>query len=97
MAKTKQEPEIPRVLMTQENYDRLIATLAEQRADLVQLVSVFQSITALFSGKSSAMAMIPTIMKLINDPQQLEAFKHIIPIVEKYTPKPVNDASNEEK
>lgn len=76
------------VLLDREQYNKLMELLAEYRTDIVTIVETFQAITALFSGKTNALSMLPTIMKMISDPKMLDQFKDVLPIIEKYLPQP---------
>lgn len=84
---TENEIQQAPVTLSKEQFDQLISQLQERNADLIALANTFHSITSLFSGKSGALQMTGTIMKLITDKNQLEKFQHIVPIIEKYLPK----------
>lgn len=72
------------VLIPREQYEQLLALLAEYQEDLVKIVTIFGSIAAMFSGKTSALSMLPVITRMLSNPEQLERFKEILPIFEKY-------------
>lgn len=66
----------------------------ELKYDIIQLVNVFKGFAAVLNGKTSVMQIIPVITRLMKDTKQLEAFAHIIPIIEKYT---VTEATDNEQ
>lgn len=83
-------PAIPEnmVMVPEDQLKALIAQNQQLKSDIGQLVGVLQGFSTLFSGKTSLAGLIPVITKLLNDKSKLEAMSGIVPIIDKYTPKP---------
>lgn len=73
------------ILVSASQLQTLITQNKELKQDLTALINVFQMFVPMFSGKSSAMILVPTIMKMINNKEVGENIQHIIPIIEKYS------------
>ncbi|GEM_PF-5741393 len=71
--------QLPKAQLTE-----LIDKLKTYENDLVTMVSVLLQFSGLFSGKSNMLSLVAQIPKLINDPQIIEQFKTLAPILEKY-------------
>ena len=69
----------------QEQLNELLNQLQEYKNDIVALVSVFHGFAGLFNGKTNALSLTSTIIKMITDPATAQRVQHIFPIIEKYT------------
>ena len=68
----------------------LIAQLQEYKSDITTLVTVFNGLQSLFSGKGGLMSIVPVITRLLNDKNKMNELAAIVPVMEKYiqAPKP---------
>ncbi len=72
------------ITVSANQLQKLIDQNKQLKSDLGALVSVFQMFLPMFSGKTSALSLIPTITKMINNKEVGENIQTIIPIIEKY-------------
>lgn len=83
-------------LIEHDKLQQIAALMAEYKGDIITLVSVFKQFEGLFSGKVSAMSILPVITKLIANKAAMNELAAVLPVIEKYTnPQPqINSNEN---
>jgi hypothetical protein len=87
------KPTIKMISIPEDQLQQLIQDCQEYKADIITLVSVFNGLQSLFSGKGGLFSIVPVITKLLNDPAKMAELSAIVPVMDKYIQKPTPNES----
>lgn len=73
------------VLVPRDQFSQLAAVIKEYKADIIDLVTVFNNIKGMMGSNINPLKIIKMIPKLMADESLKVSFEKIAPIIDKYT------------